>query len=105
MGRDLKCEVVIEASAVMVSRRHAEISRRDGAFVITDNNSFNGTLVNEQRISSPTRLASGDRIRLGHGGPVLRIDIEGEEARVPEASMASLPFKAVPGVSENGVHP
>ncbi len=101
MGRDLKCDIVIEASAVMVSRRHAEISRRDGGFVITDNNSFNGTLVNEQRISTPTRLASGDTIRLGHGGPVLRIDVSGESSKAPSDAGAGRPFKAAPGISEN----
>ncbi len=72
LGRDPNGDVVVEATAVMVSRRHAEIRRENGKFILSDNESFNGTLVNEQRISVPTRLYHKDRIRLGHGGPVLR---------------------------------
>lgn len=72
LGRDPQGEVVFEASKVMVSRRHAEVCNENGNYVIHDNNSFNGTLVNEQRISTPTPLYHGDEIRLGPGGPLLR---------------------------------
>jgi pSer/pThr/pTyr-binding forkhead associated (FHA) protein len=56
----------------MVSRRHAEIRRESGNFIVYDNGSFNGTLINGQRISAPTPLYHEDRIELGIGGPVLR---------------------------------
>ncbi len=72
LGRDPSGDVVFDANAVMVSRKHAEIRRENGAFVIYDNGSFNGTLINEQRISMPTPLYHDDQIRLGPGGPVLR---------------------------------
>src|SRR6266436_4439144 len=50
IGRDPEGEVVIDVAAAVVSRRHAEI-RKDGEQVsITDLKSFNGTLVNGQRI-------------------------------------------------------
>lgn len=84
LGRDPKCDVVIEASAVMVSRRHAEISSRGGGYLIADNNSFNGTLLNDQRISTPTPLRHGDRIQLGHGGPVLAFDQPGGAPAAPD---------------------
>ena len=58
----------------MVSRNHAEIRRSNGNFVIHDNGSFNGTLVNEQRISTPTPLYHDDRIELGLGGPVIKFN-------------------------------
>jgi ABC-type multidrug transport system ATPase subunit len=74
LGRDLDGDIVFEASAVMVSRRHAAISRQNDGFTIHDNDSFNGTLVNEQRISAPTPLYHNDEIQLGIGGPVLRFD-------------------------------
>jgi pSer/pThr/pTyr-binding forkhead associated (FHA) protein len=57
----------------MVSRKHAAVRFQDGGYVVEDNNSFNGTLVNEQRISAPTPLFDNDEIRLGIGGPVLRL--------------------------------
>lgn len=74
LGRDPECEIVFHANSVTVSRKHAEIKFADGSYVIADNNSFNGTLVNDQRISSPVPLYHDDRITLGLGGPVLRFD-------------------------------
>ncbi|HSH03714.1 MAG TPA: FHA domain-containing protein [Anaerolineae bacterium] len=48
-----------------VSRRHAQFSILDGQPVLIDNNSTNGTFINEQRITSPTPIKSGDTIRFG----------------------------------------
>lgn len=47
-----------------VSRQHAVINYRDGVFVISDLGSGNGTYVNNQRLTAPFPLASGDEIRL-----------------------------------------
>lgn len=47
-----------------VSRQHAVINYRDGIFMITDLGSANGTFVNDQQISEPFPLFSGDQIRL-----------------------------------------
>lgn len=75
MGRDPNGDIVLEASAVMVSRQHAEITRQNGDYILTDNKSFNGTLVNGQRISTPTPIYHSDEIQLGHNGPVLRFNL------------------------------
>lgn len=75
LGREPNCDIVFDADAVMVSRKHAEIRRQNGDYIIHDNNSFNGTLVNEQRISAPTPLYHNDEIQLGLGGPVLRFNL------------------------------
>ncbi|MCY7374624.1 MAG: ATP-binding cassette domain-containing protein, partial [Pyrinomonadaceae bacterium] len=56
------------------SRKHAEIRRTNGNLVIHDNGSFNGTLVNDQRISAPTPLYHEDRIELGLGGPIIKLN-------------------------------
>ncbi len=74
LGRDTNCEIVMQASAVMVSRRHAEIKCENNSFFVHDNGSFNGTLVNNQRISAPTQLYHDDEIQLGMGGPLLRFN-------------------------------
>ena len=48
------------------SRRHALIQRQgDSVYLISDLGSSNGTFVNGQRISQPTPLNAGDRIRIG----------------------------------------
>lgn len=74
IGRDQGCDVVIDGQAGMVSRRHASIKRHGKGLILEDNKSFNGTLVNEHRISAPTPIFHGDKVRLGAGGPVLRLE-------------------------------
>lgn len=73
LGRDPTSDVPVDAASPVVSRRHAEIRRTDdGRFTVVDLKSFNGTLVNGQRIAQPTLLQDGDRIQLSVSGPVLR---------------------------------
>src|SRR5579863_8967511 len=62
-GRDADCSLVIDGTTV--SRRHARITVIQGAATIEDLGSTNGTHVNGERISVPTRLASGDQLALG----------------------------------------
>jgi ABC transport system ATP-binding/permease protein len=73
LGRDPEGEVVIDADAAVVSRRHAEIRKSGDQFAIADLKSFNGTLVNNQRISESVPLFDRDEIQLGAGGPLLRL--------------------------------
>ncbi len=74
LGRDANCDVVFDSSDKMVSRKHAEIRQSNGVMTIYDNSSFNGTLINEQRITVPTPLYHEDQIQLGLSGPVLRLN-------------------------------
>jgi hypothetical protein len=46
------------------SRKHAEIRRRDGRYVVADLGSTNGTLVNESSVAE-RELQDGDRITIG----------------------------------------
>src|SRR5437588_5686946 len=73
LGRDPEGEVVIDADAAVVSRRHAEIKRSGDQYSISDLRSFNGTLVNDQRITETVPVFDGDQIQLGVGGPRLRL--------------------------------
>jgi hypothetical protein len=70
VGRDLENEVVLDDPAA--SRRHAEIEFKDGAYLLTDLGSINGTLVNAERVTS-RRLADGDRIVVGQNEIVISI--------------------------------
>src|SRR5438477_1376030 len=73
LGRDAAADISIEAAGAVVSRRHAEIRRQaDGSYAIADLNSFNGTLVNDQRVTQLTTLHDGDRVQLATGGPIFR---------------------------------
>lgn len=49
---------------VTVSRRHAEIARREGALVLSDLGSLNGTYVNGDRVEE-RELVSGDELQVG----------------------------------------
>lgn len=71
IGRDIDMDIRITADAGLVSRRHAVIERHGNRFELKDEDSFNGTLLNGQRIVTPSVLRDGDRIQLGRGGPVL----------------------------------
>ncbi len=74
LGREPSCDIVFQSDAVMVSRKHAEITNHNGTFLLTDNNSFNGTLVNGQRISTQTPIYHNDEIQLGVGGPIVKFN-------------------------------
>ena len=57
-----------------VSRRHARLVRRDGAVLLEDLRSANGTRVNGVRISEPVPLGNADLVRIGDYGVALRPD-------------------------------
>jgi signal transduction histidine kinase len=55
----------LELSDHTVSRRHADLKRADGGWILTDLNSANGTYLNGVRLQKATRLKHGDQVRLG----------------------------------------
>jgi DNA-binding winged helix-turn-helix (wHTH) protein len=63
VGRDDSADIVLPETTV--SRRHARLTVIDGKGVLEDLGSQNGTWVNERRVTEPTPLADGDRVRLG----------------------------------------
>ena len=63
IGRGLAPDFAIHDSRV--SRRHAAMRRQGKTYLLSDLGSGNGTMVNGVRITGPTALADGDRIRLG----------------------------------------
>jgi hypothetical protein len=62
IGRLGESDVVLSDPGA--SRRHAEVRRQDGGFVIADLGSTNGTMVNEASIGERA-LEEGDRITIG----------------------------------------
>ncbi|MEU8772538.1 DUF1707 and FHA domain-containing protein [Streptomyces sp. NPDC048606] len=49
-----------------VSRAHAELGLRDGAWILTDLGSTNGTTVNGRRVTGSAVVRDGDQIGFGH---------------------------------------
>jgi hypothetical protein len=63
IGRSRECDVVLADEGV--SRRHAEVRPRGGAWVLGDLGSTNGVSVNGMRVERPQVLTPGDRIEMG----------------------------------------
>jgi pSer/pThr/pTyr-binding forkhead associated (FHA) protein len=66
IGRDSNCDYVIIDPKNRVSRRHAEVQKKDNIFFIKDLNSLNGTFINGTKINSGQfiRVTKSDRVTL-----------------------------------------
>ena len=62
IGRSPDCEIFLDD--VTVSRNHAVLMERDGAYYVEDEGSLNGTFVNRKRIDN-ARLENGDELQVG----------------------------------------
>lgn len=77
-----------------VSRHHARVRRVGDQYIIEDQDSKNGTLVNGRRISEPIALADGDEVQVT---PLITLTF------VDYASTAPLPSeKRAPGLQLDG---
>ncbi|MEV4891718.1 DUF1707 and FHA domain-containing protein [Nonomuraea sp. NPDC055795] len=70
VGRGSACDLVL--SDLTVSRVHAELRREDdGAWMLVDLGSLNGTRLNGWRLVGPAKVRSGDEIAFGDCGFLL----------------------------------
>lgn len=69
----------------LASRRHAQLEREKGQWIIGDRGSRNGTFVNGQRISDGYVLRDGDEVQIGLEFKALYFDPEATGALVSEA--------------------
>ncbi len=80
VGRDEKCSVRFDPLTERVaSKQHAFIEVKPDGFYLTDNNSSNGTLLNDEKIQT-AKLNSGDKIQFGRNGVEATIILESETA-------------------------
>jgi hypothetical protein len=63
IGRASQCD--IRPNDTYVSQMHARISNRNGSWVVEDVGSTNGTYLNQRKVTVPTEISPGDRIRVG----------------------------------------
>jgi two-component system cell cycle response regulator len=63
IGRGAENQIVLDGDSV--SRRHAHLEQRAAAWFAVDDNSTNGTYVNDEQIAREQSLTNGDRIKVG----------------------------------------
>ena len=63
IGRTERCNLVLQDP--YISSVHAPIYPKGEGFMVEDLGSTNGTYVNRRRITTPTELQRGDRIKIG----------------------------------------
>lgn len=63
VGRGLRNDLVIESDRI--SWQHARLWTENGVLFVADAGSTNGTYVNDGQVLGSTRLAEGDKLRLG----------------------------------------
>jgi len=63
IGRSKSADITLDDK--LLSRKHAKISVRENAALLTDLQSSNGTYLNGERVSRETRVVSCDQIQLG----------------------------------------
>lgn len=63
IGRADKCHLVIEDT--YASQIHARIFERNGSIMVEDMGSTNGTYLNRQKVTAPTEVFRGDKVKVG----------------------------------------
>ncbi len=70
IGRDPSCQIVLDSSYGVVSRRHVAIRPlTTNSWLLCDLNSANGTYINGESLLGCRKLLVGDRFILGNKGP------------------------------------
>jgi len=86
-GREADLSVVVRGDAAkVVSARHAELRFENGAWLLADLGSRNGTYLNGKPVGTGTPVKQGDVIRLGESGPEYRVSTTAPalDATLPE---------------------
>lgn len=63
LGRHPDSDIFLDD--ITVSRRHAEVVRRNADYIVRDVGSLNGTYVNQSRIDANTDISNGDELQVG----------------------------------------
>ncbi len=75
-----------------VSRRHARLLKRNGSYVIEDLASYNGVIVNGDRIDAHVKLSAGDQLGIGN----YDLSFQSDTAEVALPATYSRPKSAPP---------
>ena len=85
IGRDESCSVVVEASNV--SRRHAEVYRQEGMFILNDSGSTNGTWVRGKKVEQYA-LQDGDAFHIGQAQVIFKAGFQEQSLTIADEKLA-----------------
>lgn len=88
IGRDTGCELHIEESQDMVSRRHVTVKVENDSLVAVDSSS-NGLFVNSVRVAGMRIIEDEDILQLGPNGPMLAVALEPKPVKKPPPAKAT----------------
>jgi len=101
-GRESDCQVIYDPEKDdLVSRKHLKLTpQADNRFLLTDQNSRNGTFVNGAKISGPVEIHPGDRIQLGADGPEFVFDLDPRPPALPPETRLADSGQVIPQTRE-----
>ncbi|HEY5731114.1 MAG TPA: FHA domain-containing protein [Anaerolineales bacterium] len=73
IGRASHCDISLTDEALSAS--HARVSHHHGHWWLEDLGSTNGTFINQEQVTVPTVIITGDRFQCGNTNFSLRIDL------------------------------
>lgn len=88
-GRAPDNDIVFDANHDReASAHHAELRAENGAWVVVDLGSRNGTFVGGRRVEGKLALSPGEEVSFGAKGPRIRVDLEPTQGRAPTVGMS-----------------
>ena len=99
IGRAPTADWTLPDERSAVSSRHCEIAFRDGAYLIADSGSTNGTYINGTKMTAPARLNDGDAIAIGPYTVGVQILPEDVMAPPPPPELITAPAPVADGSS------
>lgn len=103
VGRVAGNDIVLKQTNI--SKRHSRLVLKNGAFILIDLKSTNGTLVNGRKITAPQQVTSADRITIGDYTLQLLQDAVDSPGDGGNETSAEVPPSAVAGIESLGAAP
>lgn len=98
LGREASCDIRVEESLDMVSRRHLTI-RWDGETLAAHDSSSNGSFVNGQRVVKSQPIHDEDTIQLGNNGPIFTVALDPKPLKAPPLAKATRLYASPPATA------
>lgn len=78
-----------------VSRNHARLLKRNGSYIVEDLGSYNGVMLNGQRVDASAEVSSGDKLAIGDYSLALQADTATSRRPAPPAAQSGPPPRLV----------